>query len=212
MTKKIQYFLFDAETGGKESKKHSLLTLYGQILNKNLIVIDEIDLILKPDDDIYCVRTDALETNKINLIEHGKKAISYSEARLKFEHFMIKNRGFNEAVKIMPVGWNTKFDIGFIQEYLMPPTLWDKYFSRDTIELKSLVHYLIMTKRLKIKNYNTEISLHEIINELKIDIGDKQYHSAKSDVEIEYILFKKLIEMGMISESNNQQEKEQNKL
>lgn len=198
MTKKIQYFIVDAETGGKYAKEHSLLTLYGQILNKNLNVVDEIDLVVKPDDGIYRISADALETNKIDLIEHTKKAITYSEAKQKLEHFIIKNRGFNEAAKIMPVGWNLKFDIGFILEHVMDQVLWDKYFSRDTIELKSLVHYLILTKKIKIKkNYNTEMHLHEIIDELKVDIGGKQYHNAKSDVEIEYALFKKLIELGM---------------
>ena len=68
MTKKIQYFIVDAETGGKYAKEHSLLTLYGQILNKNLNVVDEIDLVVKPDDGIYRISADALETNKIDLI------------------------------------------------------------------------------------------------------------------------------------------------
>lgn len=195
------YFLFDTETGGANPKQHSLLTTYGLVLNKNLKVVSSIDLKTKPNGGAYQVQADALRVNKIDLTKHDKDAKTYQEASQVLEHFLVGKGTFGTS-KFIPVGWNVKFDISFLQEHLLPPAKWDKYFSRDTIELKTLVHYMVLCNKLKLKDYGPEMHLFELVQHFNINIDGKELHDAKHDTEAEYALFKELIDLNKEATDN----------
>lgn len=195
-TPNIKYFLFDTETGGLDAKSNSLLTLYGLILNSKLKVVETIDLNLKPNDEVYHVWAEAMQVNRINLVEHNKKALSYSAGRTALEDILVRNTGFNGKTKIVPVGWHVNFDIGFVTEHLLPRPAWDRYFSLDTIELKSLVHFMVLSGKLKVENYKHKFSLGEIVKELDINLDGKVLHDAEVDTKASFSLFKKLIELN----------------
>jgi hypothetical protein len=73
-----KYIAFDNETGGLNPET-SLLTTYFAILDGNFNKIDELELLLKPNNnEPYVIEPQGLEINKINLIEHDKVAVPYS--------------------------------------------------------------------------------------------------------------------------------------
>ena len=85
-----RFLAFDAETGGIGADK-ALLTLYFIVLNEKFEVLDELDLRIKPNDDIYHVTAEALEINKINLVEHDKVALTDKAAGQVLYPFLEKH-------------------------------------------------------------------------------------------------------------------------
>ena len=66
-----KYLAFDTETGGLISGV-ALLTSHFLVLDNDLKVLDELELTTKPNNGHYVIAPEALEVNKINLIEHHK--------------------------------------------------------------------------------------------------------------------------------------------
>ena len=82
----MNYMWFDCETGGVDPDKHSLLTAYFGIYNEDLVLIDELDLQLKPSDlSKLVVQPEALKVTGIDLNEHLKdpQTITYEEGTVK---------------------------------------------------------------------------------------------------------------------------------
>ena len=80
----VKYLIIDTETGGLVEHDPSLLSLYAYLTDSKLNYLDDIELKIKPDDEVYRVNPYALNINKINLVEHNKIAITESEAKNKF--------------------------------------------------------------------------------------------------------------------------------
>lgn len=85
----MKYLVTDVETGGFEGT--SLLSAYFGVLDENLNLLDELELFVRPDNRQYVVTAEALAINKINLIEHEKKAVTYKEAGTLLFNFLQKN-------------------------------------------------------------------------------------------------------------------------
>lgn len=179
----MKYFCFDTELGGLK-KEYSLLTLYGQILNEELNVLDEIDLKIKPDDGIYRVSAESLKINGINLVEHDKTAIPLSEASEKFKNFICRH-SMNLNQKIIPMGHNISLDIKFAKNYLMNSTEWEKHFSYRKIDSHSIAMFLGISGFLP--KYNS-YSLKVMAEHFKLDTNGM--HDARKDVEITTRLLK----------------------
>lgn len=99
----------DTETGGLNPKHHDLLTLAIVIEDKGRI-IHTAEWGIKREE--YRTTEGAMKVNKINLNDlHHDPAIVCKELSLAIKHFFKKDK---------PVihGQNTKFDLGFIQEFL----------------------------------------------------------------------------------------------
>ena len=86
----MKYLVLDTETGGI-GPDVSLLTVYLGVLDENLNLLDELELFLKPNDGIYKTTAEALGINKINLVEHEKKAVTYREGGTLLFQFLQKN-------------------------------------------------------------------------------------------------------------------------
>lgn len=180
---RMKYFCFDTELGGLK-KEYSLLTLYGQILNEDLNVLDEIDLKIKPDDGIYKVSADALSINRINLVEHDKISIPMSEASGKFNNFICRH-SMNSGEKIIPMGHNVSLDIKFVKNYLISSSEWDKHFSYRKMDCHSVAMFLGFSGYLpKYDSY----SLKTLAEHYHLDTDGM--HEAKKDVQITIQLFK----------------------
>jgi DNA polymerase III alpha subunit (gram-positive type) len=179
----MKYFCFDTELGGLK-KEYSLLTLYGQILNEDLNILDEIDLKIKPDDGIYKVSAEALKINGINLVEHDKNSIPLSEASEKFKNFICRH-SMNLNQKIIPMGHNISLDIKFAKNYLMNSTEWEKHFSYRKVDSHSVAMFLGISGFLP--KYNS-YSLKVLAEHFKLDTNGM--HDARKDVEITTKLLK----------------------
>lgn len=126
-----KYLVTDVETGGFEGT--SLLTAYFAILNEQLNIVNDLYLFVKPNDGIYHIDPQAMVVNKIDLITHDAKAITYKEAGQKLYAFLDANTNGGEF-KPQPLGHNVYFDIDRIKADLISPGSWGKMVSYRLID------------------------------------------------------------------------------
>jgi DNA polymerase III alpha subunit (gram-positive type) len=134
------YIAVDTETGGIGSDV-SLLTAYIAILDKNMEIIEDLNLAIKPDNGIYNVTAEALFINKINLIEHDKGAITSGKAGELFRDFLIKHSP-NGAIKLLPLGHNVAFDMDKLYQHVLNKKEAQKYISYRVLDTGSTGNFL----------------------------------------------------------------------
>jgi DNA polymerase III alpha subunit (gram-positive type) len=179
-----KYILIDAETGGLDCNKHSLLTLFALLLDSKANIIDKIDLKIKPKDHVYCVCAEALNVNNINLLEHDKIAMAYKMAQQKFHDFLSNHKVPNTSKKIMPIGQNVNFDIGFMKMFYKN---WNKVISHRTVDLISVTEFLKLTGTINMSS-DEENSLENVAKHFNMCYSDA--HEAEFDVMLTYKLLK----------------------
>lgn len=111
----------DVETGGQDPSKHSLLSLYAEILEfPSLRSLDSIEMKIKPVKGVYNVVPQALEINKIDLVQHSTTAINDITASGRLHDFMRKHVPANPTRNdlLIPFGHNVAFDVAFIKAQL----------------------------------------------------------------------------------------------
>jgi len=136
---KMNKFLgLDVETGGV-TPETSLLTAYFAVLDENLLVVDDLNLLVKPDDGNYVVTAQALAINKIDLIEHDKVAMTYKAARTPLYQFLERNY---QGEKLIPVGHGTAFDVARVKKDLISQGSWENYVSYRTIDTSIVAQFL----------------------------------------------------------------------
>jgi oligoribonuclease (3'-5' exoribonuclease) len=129
----MHYLWFDCETGGRYAKINSLLTAYFAVCDRDLKVIDELYLQLKPEDiSTINVTEEAMKVNGIDLQEHlaNPETVTYAEGRKQLNALLVRNKIRAKRKHFMPCGHNVAFDKEFIWEQLMPQE-----------EFETLVHY-----------------------------------------------------------------------
>lgn len=135
-----KFLAFDTETGGLGDDV-SLLTVNFAVCDEHWNVIEELDMIVKPDNNQYVVTAEALEINKIDLINHDKLAITYSQAGQSLRNFLHKN--YNDGkIKLIPFGKNINFDISKVTDNLLGAKTWNQYVSYRQYDLTGLIMYL----------------------------------------------------------------------
>jgi hypothetical protein len=134
------YLPFDTETGGLTAES-SLLTVHFAACDKDLNVLDELELFVKPNDEQYNVSAEALNINKINLIEHDKTALTYSAAGQELRNFLWKYSA-NGKVKLVPIGKNVGFDIIKVTDNLLGKKTWNQFVSYRLYDITGIVIYL----------------------------------------------------------------------
>lgn len=179
----------DNETGGL-SEGVSLLSTYLEVVDINLNVLDSISLFVKPNDGIYKVEAGGLEVNKINLVEHDKVAITYSEAGQKLFKFLKKNSN-DGVIKLIPLGKNVYKDVEWLQEHLLGKKTMDKFVSYRTLDITGLALTLQVKGKLP---PDLGLSLGSLVEYFKISIPGNQ-HEAKYDTLATMITWKKLMEL-----------------
>jgi len=128
-----EYIAFDCETGGLEPTC-CLLTAYFAVLDRDLNIIDSLYLKVKPNaGQPYIVTAEALNVNKINLIEHDKIAIAQNFAGSQLRDFIHKYSQ-NGKIKLVPVGHNITFDLLWVHEHLLNRREFEKYTSYRKID------------------------------------------------------------------------------
>jgi hypothetical protein len=137
---------FDSETGGI-GREVSLLSVHLAACDTNWEVVDDLMLFTKPNDGNYVVTAEALEINKINLIEHDKVAITYSEAGGKLRDFLWRNSK-NGKIKLQPMGKNVGFDVEKVTDNILGPKTWSQFVSYRNYDITPLITYLKRTGKL----------------------------------------------------------------
>lgn len=187
---KPHFLAYDTETGGLDPDKHSILTYHGILLTKEFEIIDEIGFNLKPDNGDYCVTPKALETNGINLVEHDKVAIPYSQAGQEFKSFLAKycENGSPYPKRLFAVGQNIQFDYGFVTKTFAKDAM-DKYMTRGGVDLYTLsltLNSLGKIRNLKNWQLGTMCKFFEV---------EFQAHNCKEDIHATVKCIKKCLEL-----------------
>ena len=135
-----RYIVLDTETGGLESNL-TLLSVYLLCLNEERVIIDKLELNIKPDDGVYKLTAAAMAVNKINFVEHDKKAIPESQAKKKFIEFLElhSNTGKN---KLKLVSHSTTFDLRWLQAKFLTIEEWEIYFNRRPVDTQNASVFL----------------------------------------------------------------------
>lgn len=191
----------DTETGGLDIE-NSLLSVGLIITDDQFNVIETLHERLIPDDGIYKVTPKAMEINKIDLVEHTKTAISYTEFKTKLNEVL---NNFYEKYKqqLIVVGKNVDFDTNFIFTYIMPKTKWETFVSHRKIDISSIIQLM---KIAKILPPTTKANLEGICNYYNIKIDT--IHEALADCfltlnvlkEIKNHLCKNFPEISLVEE------------
>ena len=181
--------LFDTETGGLETM-YSLLEAYFVTLSEDLQPIEELHLKIKPNPgEPYIVSAGALQVNKIDLVTHETNAITRNDARAKLVDFLARAHG-QAGKKLMPMGHNVPFDIGFVQRHLVAKAEWEQYCSYHLDDTVVLISAL---KRRGILRKNVW-SLGTVAKELGVQFDSTQLHGAKADAMLTLMVYRKLLE------------------
>jgi len=137
---------FDTETGGI-GPDVCLLSAHFAACDEDWNVIDELDLLVKPNDGIYKVTAEALTINHIDLIAHDKVAMPYSQAGQVLRDFLVKNSQ-NGKIKLQPMGKNVGFDVEKVTENLLGKKTMMQYVSYRNYDITPIITYLKRTGRL----------------------------------------------------------------
>lgn len=183
----MYYLVFDCETTGL-LPSCNVLTAYFMILDKNLNILDELDIKIKH--DYYVVFIKALEINKINLLEHDKNAIDKQTTNKLVIDFLKKY-----DTKYHIIGHNIKFDINMLKSNkILNNEDINTYFEKNEIDTYELAKKL--KKENKISRYQS-LSLSKLCNFLEINIKiSNGFHDAKYDSHCTLELYKKLLELN----------------
>lgn len=171
------YIGIDNETGGIGADKVSLLSSYFAIYDKDLKLVADLDLYVKPNDGIYKVESRALEINKINLINHDAAALTYSEAGQILVKWL-KQHSNNGAIKLIPIGHNVAFDIAFIHAQLVSRATFEQYTSYRKIDTGAIGQFLKFSGILPDSNLGGLDALADYYG-----VFQTAKHTGKGDVE-----------------------------
>jgi len=200
--KKIKRAATDVETGGLELH-HSLLTLYMCVLDDNGMVVDEIDLKLKPDDGRYVLTDEAMKVNGIDIDAHDAdpETITYSEGKKRLLAFTAKHSVGKRTLR--PAGHNIgDFDLPMIRHHLkISKEEWNNIFHYRLLDTSplltafqdagwlpeelgsqdSLVSYYGVTKRKSHVAKNDTLMWVDVYLSMLKSLADRKNASSSSD-------------------------------
>jgi len=185
------YLFLDNEMGGLEREKHSLLTVYLMMTDDNYNVIGELYLYLKPDDGTYKVCGEAMAVNKINLLEHDKKAITYKEGGTKLYNWL-KSLTDSGKVKATVVGHGIYSDVDWIVYHLMSRASFENFTSYRKLDTSSTCQFL---KSVGMFPEEVSGSLVSLAKHFKVEVDENAAHDAKYDTQLTFKVFLALRKM-----------------
>lgn len=185
------YMPLDNETGGLADDV-SLLSTYLEVVDEQFNVVDSLELYTKPNDGIYKVEAGGLEVNKINLVEHDKIAITYSEAGQKLFNFLKKNSQ-DGKIKLIPLGKNVQFDVLGLQRTLLQKKNMEKFVSYRQLDITAIAMGLQIKGKLPADMSLSLGSLAQYFNVYNLVQGNA--HEAKYDTRVTVLVFQKLLEL-----------------
>jgi DNA polymerase III alpha subunit (gram-positive type) len=184
-----KYIAFDCETGGLDPQTNSLLTAYFVVFDRNFNVLGELDLKIKPDKGgSYVLTSEAMGINKIDIVEHDKKAIPLSQAKSDLYNFLQAHNPDGKS-KLIPVGHNIYFDEDFVCNTLISRANWNKFCSYRRLDTGVVLQFLKLTKVIPTDVTGSLQSIVEYFNIPK----KGEYHDAKTDTILTVKILKAML-------------------
>lgn len=192
------FIALDTETGGLDPEKHSLLSLAVIITDKDYNILGELNLKLKPNDDIFHCTGKALAINKIDLSEHYLKAVSYEQGSILLLNFLKEWQTSHwitaKGEKLIPVGKNVSFDLSQIFGKLISKADWEQFVSYRALDVSAV--FLFMQQLGKLENLNG--SLESLANHYSIK---GKFHDALDDIKMTLQILK-CMQSELLNESD----------
>ncbi len=188
-TSQAKYLALDSETGGVNPKINPILTAYFAAVSEDLVIIDELNLKIKPKDGMI-IEKEALEVNKINMDEHlaSPDLVTPEQAKELIQAFNKKHKPSGKS-KLRPLGHNVIFDEMALWEQVMTQDEWEKNVSYGRIDTKVLCDMLKDAGLLPPELGN----LGSVSEHFGVSVGTA--HEAKSDVLTAINVYAKMLEM-----------------
>lgn len=168
----------DTETGGMDPQVHSILSLAGIIWEDGVIKAEHEVLILE---EPLVVTPQALEVNRINLVEHAKRALAPAEAINRFHTFIEASFTSTEAAingGVVLVGHNVGFDIGFLRRLCtLTKTPFERMFSHRSLDTASVLRFLHLLGKVPVSATSSSGGFAHF----GIDVPQRQRHTALGD-------------------------------
>jgi len=170
---------------GSVDLEYSLLSVYLMAIDDNFQQIDELNLLVMPDDGKFIVQGEAMGVNKIDLYAHSLKAKPYKEAGTILYQWLDKltNKG---QIKFTPIGHGIVGDIKFITKYLISRGSWEKFVSYRTLDTSSVCQFL---KSCDMFPETVSGSLVSLAQHFGIEADENAAHNAKYDTELTFKVF-----------------------
>jgi hypothetical protein len=183
----MAYIFLDCEMGSVDLD-YSLLSAYFFVTNDNFEKVDELELLVMPDDGKFIVAGEAMGVNKIDLYAHSLKAKTYKEAGTILYKWLDKltNSG---ATKFVPVGHGVYGDIKFIQKYLISRGSWEKFTSYRKLDTSAVCQFL---KACNMFPEDVSGSLTSLAKYFNIPVDENETHDAKYDTHLTFKVFMEL--------------------
>ncbi len=151
----------------------------------NFNVIGDLYLYLKPDDEIYKVCARAMEINKINLVLHDTKAISYKEGATTLYTWLSRMTNGGK-VKATVVGHGIYGDVEWILHHLMSRNSFENFTSYRKLDTSSTCQFL---KSVGMFPEDVSGSLVSLAKHFKVEVDESAAHDAKYDTELTFRVF-----------------------
>ena len=169
---------FDFETGGTDYLVNPALTAYFCALDKDLNILGELSLKIRPSAPYDKIEQAALDVNKIDLKAHleDPETLSREEAGKKLQEFLQKfgGKGPRDKNRPKPLGHNVGFDMDFLTQLISGEVI-NKHFHYSQICTKVVADFLKLCGLLP-PEIGTLQSLVKHFN-----IPQKTAHEAKGD-------------------------------
>jgi len=182
------FALIDTETTGFDEKKHQILEV-GILIIKNMKLISELNISIKHKE--YTITSSAMEANKIDIVEHEKKAVTQDDAAVAIISFL-KEYKFNDD-PFIAVGQNIDFDLRFLEAMFLKLGKIKEY--RECISYRKLdIMQLALIRNLEGKISIEKQDLDTLLKTLDINIPEDR-HRALVDCYLEFEGLSKLINL-----------------
>jgi DNA polymerase III epsilon subunit-like protein len=164
----------------------SLLTAYFIILNTEFQPVAELDLKIRPDkSEPYIVTAEAIGINGIDLVQHNKDAVTEAAAADELRSFLRKYKPEGRE-KLIPVGHNIPFDIGFIERHLVSRQQWSEFCEHRVVDTCVVANFLRLAGKLHVRS----VSLDTLVSHF--NLPRVQSHNAKNDTLQTVLVLKEL--------------------
>lgn len=173
--------IFDVETTGLSSSRHSIHQLAGVVMDETNLIVDQFDFKIAP----YApeVNKDALAVGKVTE-DQIRQYPSKDEVLPQIIEYFSK---YAKDTKIIPMGYNVTFDIRFLKA-LLGSEQYDKLFDYHHIDVMSLA--IAHCKKYKIP---TKYNLGAMCRTLHISLSPIDLHEALYDSLLTLQLYHALI-------------------
>lgn len=190
------YIALDAEMGGIDLK-YSLLTVYFRVLNEEFQFVDELYLRLKPDNGEYIVSARGMEVNQINLVDHDKIAITYTDGKDVIRKWLYGISKLPNYKRMSPIGHQFDGDLRHIWDKIMPREKWEAYVSyrkRDTSSIAEALRDSGIIPSNVMGEEGVSGSLSSLAEFFKVS-PDGNLHDAKVDTILTIEVYKKMVNL-----------------